>query len=231
VKYYFEVDTSDGFTSRYPADGDVNPLVVIITPDAPEVGDVVINEILYNNASNDGYEFIELYNTTPNSIDLSFYKILTNALRPFTIPSGTTIAGNSYIIITQSDFAFRAMYGTPSVPLINIDGLYNMSNAGDNVRLIHPNQYNPAGESIPLDFVKYGVAPPWPSITPTDPNGQNPDSTGASIELINPGFADRGTNGDRWRWTSYSVPDTTNVMGTPGAQNSMYAGVADWTLY
>lgn len=226
IKYYFELTNSDGETSLLPADGDNRPLVFKITDNQVQRDDVVINEILFNNNGADAYEYLELYNTTTEPIDVGYLQVLTLANNPYTIPEGTTIPADDYLVISMNSFNFFAAYGEN--PDLEWGGLFNLDNDGDNVRLIHPNQYDPSGDSTPVDFVQYGIAPPWP-----DQSSEfGSEATGASIELINPTFPDRGTNGERWLFTT-NVPNDFNplVMGTPGALNSSYSGVSDWTLY
>jgi hypothetical protein len=76
------------------------------TKDQP-VGDVVINEVMPINSStaadqNGEYDdWIELYNITDESIDISGYYLSdkTSNILKWQIPAGTTITGNGYLII------------------------------------------------------------------------------------------------------------------------------------
>ncbi|HEY3372174.1 MAG TPA: CotH kinase family protein [Prolixibacteraceae bacterium] len=66
---------------------------------------VVINEVMASNALSkaeiDNYDWIELYNTTQNSFDLSGYSLSDDAKIPFqwSFPSGTMIAAHGYLIV------------------------------------------------------------------------------------------------------------------------------------
>lgn len=72
-----------------------------------ETGDVVINEFMASNsttaADQDGEfnDWIELYNNSSVSVDLSGYYLSDDAedLMQWTLPEGTEIAGNGYLII------------------------------------------------------------------------------------------------------------------------------------
>jgi hypothetical protein len=67
-------------------------------------GDVIINEILYRRASAESEEFVELYNRTPENYDLSGWTF-SDATSSTTIPDGTIIRGNSYLILTDSEIS------------------------------------------------------------------------------------------------------------------------------
>jgi uncharacterized repeat protein (TIGR01451 family) len=84
---------------------------------SPNSGKVVINEVLYKQtdsttAGND--EFIELYNASSSSVDLSGWKLIdgnliindldgngsiTGSNNPYTFPNGTKLASNAYAVI------------------------------------------------------------------------------------------------------------------------------------
>jgi hypothetical protein len=62
---------------------------------------VIINEIELNPPGTDyGNEWLELYNPTSSSIDLSGWKIYTSGGRVYKIPDYTIIAPNSYIVVS-----------------------------------------------------------------------------------------------------------------------------------
>ncbi|MEM2896811.1 MAG: lamin tail domain-containing protein [Candidatus Bathyarchaeia archaeon] len=62
---------------------------------------VVINEIELNPPSSDvDKEWLELYNPTASSIDLTGWKIYTSVGRVFKIPDYTIIPSNSYIVVS-----------------------------------------------------------------------------------------------------------------------------------
>lgn len=64
--------------------------------------DVIINEILYRRASAESAEFIELYNRTANNFNLTGW-IFSDATGSTTIPEGTIIKSNEYVVLTDSE--------------------------------------------------------------------------------------------------------------------------------
>ena len=76
------------------------------TASAAEGGSVVINEVCAKNttfAASDGnfYDYIELYNTSSESVDLSGYKLSDNAAKPdkFVFPDGTVIGKGEHLLV------------------------------------------------------------------------------------------------------------------------------------
>ncbi|HNL11021.1 MAG TPA: lamin tail domain-containing protein, partial [Turneriella sp.] len=71
-------------------------------------GNVVINEILWMGSYDNGGtgqtddEFIELYNNTASSIDISNWTISGTGISTITIPTGQTIAANGYYVIARN---------------------------------------------------------------------------------------------------------------------------------
>jgi hypothetical protein len=84
----------------------------------PAPGDVLINEYVANSAT----EWVELYNTTGNDLDISGYyidDIPGGGGAPKQIPANTIIPGNGYYVMTFSSF---------------------LNNGGDDVRFLDPSQ-------------------------------------------------------------------------------------------
>ncbi|MGK7371567.1 MAG: lamin tail domain-containing protein, partial [Candidatus Halalkalibacterium sp. M3_1C_030] len=68
-------------------------------------GDIVINEILFDEVENGSPEFIELINTTDNNFDLTGW-LLGDASDSATLPSDTDLLAGGYLILTgHSGFA------------------------------------------------------------------------------------------------------------------------------
>lgn len=100
IQYYIYAENDDaGIFSPQRAEHEYHEFGV--------VGDVVINEFLASNSStqadqNGEYDdWIELYNNTPNTIDLSGYYLSDNGGNPtkWTFPNGTFIEANDYLIV------------------------------------------------------------------------------------------------------------------------------------
>lgn len=75
------------------------------SPNALQTGDVVINEINWAGSFNSSDEWLELRNTTGNSIDLSGWNIdgLGSGASAIVIPSGKSISGNGFFLISNFD--------------------------------------------------------------------------------------------------------------------------------
>ena len=142
--------------------------------------DIIINEIHYNSEpNNDLNEFIELYNTTNDPIDISGWFFSDGITYQFS--EGTTIKGNEFLVISENPTSLQNTLGSSSI------GPYsgNLS-SGERVELRKSN-------GTIADSVEYKSSFPWP----VGANG-----TGASMELINPKL-DNDLGGS---WRSSLVP-------------------------
>ncbi len=96
----------------------------------PEDIKVVFSEVFYDTPGTDTVEeWIELYNNSPVTVDLSGWKITDNngSGSTFTIPSGSTIAPDTYYTIAVNSTGFMALYGYDAdiygaIPSMNNDG-------------------------------------------------------------------------------------------------------------
>ena len=74
----------------------------------------VINEIMYRPGStypeNTALEFIEIHNPDATAVDLSGWAITTGA--DYTIPSGTTLAADGYLVIAANPTTLKAASAT-----------------------------------------------------------------------------------------------------------------------
>ena len=137
---------------------------------------VVINEIHYDPPDKtQRAEFIELYNNTNASIDLSGWQ-LDDAVE-YAIPSGTVLPAQSYLVVAEDPDTADAAFGIQSI------GPWKgtLRNSGERILL-----RNEVGTVI--DEVDYQRGFPWPSVG---------DDPGHSIELIHPRLAN--DVGGNWR--------------------------------
>lgn len=113
------------------SDTPTNTATHTITPTStPFPSGIVINEFLPDPASdwngdssiNSDDEWIEIYNTNAFSVDMSGWQLddIAGGTTPFTLPYGTTIAANGFLIFYASE--------------TNI----GLNNSGDDVRLLYP---------------------------------------------------------------------------------------------
>ncbi len=124
---------------------DSNALTTAVIPPPPFVpgpGDVVINEVMWaGSASSADDEWIELRNTTNESINLAGWKVdgLGTGTATVVIPSGT-LAPNSFFLISNFVATASAIsdtitpdYVTASVSLLNSGEQLTLKDAGDTV--------------------------------------------------------------------------------------------------
>ncbi len=154
-----------------------------------------INELYVDAYPSNGLpeiEYIELYNTTSNAVDLSGYTIVISTGK-FILPK-ISLRGHEYIIICSSnDSIIMKTYGK----CIGLNSFPNLSNTSSTITL-----YNKAGRLI--DRVSYKNS--WY-------RDSNKSVGGWSLELIDPYHNCSSTN----RW----IASSNNVGGTPGKVNSV----------
>ncbi|HKQ60873.1 MAG TPA: thrombospondin type 3 repeat-containing protein [Candidatus Polarisedimenticolaceae bacterium] len=161
---------------------------------------VVINELMYKPTGGIDQEFVELYNPSlSESVDLSNWRLDGVAL---TIPPGTVILPNSYLVVVRNDTVFRALYpgmfGTGKFVAAQYGG--SLSDVGESIVL-----RNRLGAVV--SAVTFDDAVPWAA-------GAN--GGGKSLELIDPSKdVSKVAN-----WTA-SLP----AGGTPGLVNSVRATI------
>ncbi|MEO1032199.1 MAG: lamin tail domain-containing protein [Bacteroidota bacterium] len=141
---------------------------------------LVINEINAdpsNNANGEGDangdgtadfsddEFVEIYNTSSSSIDLSDYTLSDGATLRHTFPSGTMLPGNSFITV----FGGGTPTGISGLVQTASTGALGLNNGGDTITLTN---------NIAVDIIVevYGSAGNNQSI------GRSPDFTGAFVD-------------------------------------------------
>ncbi|MBN8588578.1 MAG: CotH kinase family protein [Rhodothermia bacterium] len=109
VRYYFEGIAQDGYnTATYLPEGAEHEVYVYqVAVQAVSGTTVVINELMAQNTNTVADEvgeyedWIELFNTTANPVDLSGYFLTDKAdnLEKWTFPSGSIIPANGYMIV------------------------------------------------------------------------------------------------------------------------------------
>jgi len=136
---------------------------------------VRISEIMYNPpGSSEDLEFLEIYNTENNSVNVSGWYVDTI---DYQIPQGTFLQKEEAIILSKNPEAFQDRY--PNVTA-RVFGPYpgNLGNDGDSIRLLEAKPSEgpdyPAYHPITIDFVRYGDGSPWPDLA---------DDGGYSLEI------------------------------------------------
>ncbi|MBN1673930.1 MAG: lamin tail domain-containing protein, partial [Kiritimatiellae bacterium] len=207
--------TGAAFGRYVKSDGDAD-YVAQTVPDTlgsanapPEVGPVVINEIMYHPRPA-GLEFLELVNISAAAVNLYDAAYPQNRWEldgavEYTFPAGTVLQpGERVLVVPTNAAAFRAVY--PGVPSsVRLFGPYvgALANGGESVKLWRPDP--PEGSAVPrilVDRVQYNDNSPWP---------ENADGDGPSLERQ----ASEAYGNDAVNWAASAA-----AGGTPGAANS-----------
>ncbi|MEN9678735.1 MAG: hypothetical protein RIS76_4631 [Verrucomicrobiota bacterium] len=157
---------------------------------APLSASVVINEIHPSpDVKQQPVEFVELFNTGPNAVELSGWRFDDGIF--FTFPAGTRMEPGQFLVVAGDPAAVAAKFRVNGVlgPWIG-----RLSGDGERLRL-----RNAVG--LVEDEVDYGSGFPWPTV------GESP---GFSMELIHPGLDN--DLGGHWR---SSVAGDVSVKPTP----------------
>lgn len=159
---------------------------------------VVINEIHYNPdpGADTSYEFFELHNTGAAAVDLGGWMITSGVVHTFA--AGTSLPADGYLVVAK----LAATYTSAPFNLVGVVQWTSgdLNNGGETVTLVD-------ASAVVMDTVPYDDGGCWP----LDPDGQGP-----SLELLDPAQ-------DNSLCTSWAA--STGVdYGTPGAQNSVFAG-------
>jgi len=159
-------------------------------------GDIVINEIMYNNTLAMGVdlEWVEIFNASVRTIDLSLWCLKDDEdAHSFYLPMGTVLSAGEFLVICHDAERTAAAY---AIDNIVGDFAFRFSDGGSEVRLFNAN-------GVLMDWVEYGDSSPWPD---------KADGGGASLECISP-FQDNSLFSD---W----APGLGG--GTPGTVNSVH---------
>jgi len=150
-------------------------------------GAILINEVHYDpDVKTEPVEFIELFNSGSNTVDLSGWR-LADAVT-YTFPGGTQLSPSGYLVVAQNPPALQTKFG------VNAIGPWAgaLENDGEKITLL-----DAAGNLA--DKVEYQLGFPWPTVG---------DSPGYSIELANPAF-DNDLGGN-WRASVAGNPALQN---------------------
>lgn len=156
------------------------------------VGDVLINEVLYNSGTNintsTDYEWVELYNTTGSAIDITNWELRDYPSGAYFFPSSTTIPANGYLVVTLTASAsqFFDYFGVQP----DVDGSTSgggglaLSNSNDGLALFS----STAQGGVCVDYIKWGStgqgvagAPAWVGTSKTPTCSNNDDASIARV--------------------------------------------------
>ncbi len=182
------------------------------TPQAPGAGGILLSEVLYDVSSgDDGFEWIELFNSGTGSVNLSGY-CLGNAGTTYTTSmaqlSGSVAAGSTFVVGGPTSSATNGNPSFDQVFNFNPD-VQNSGSTADGVALfdIPCAQVNSA--TVPVDAVIYGGANNNGLIDETG-SANAPEvgdaSPGSSLERINLAGS--------WQIQSSPTPNVSNLAPT-----------------
>ena len=197
------------------------------TPDIqPLLDRLVISEIMYHPApptaaeisagfgDDDDFEFVEVYNASPDEPLLLTGVRFTKGI-DFDFPEGTELAPGAFLLVVRNRAAFEQRYGT-GLPIAGEYGLNDegkLDNGGERIKLSF-------GAGTPIRDFDYDDDDPWPSAA---------DGTGASLELIAPDAVPDHSQATSWRAsaTPGGSPGAAAPAGQSFAEFLASFGIAD----
>ena len=182
----FEAQENGVSSGRYPNGAEAWYRLPSLTPGSangsPRMDPIVISEIMYNPITGDeDDEYIELHNRGASPVDLGGWRLVDGV--DYTIPAGTIIANNGYLVIARDVAHLTNNY--PNLNAGNTKGNYDgsLGNNGERLALAMP-QYdvftNNSGQLrtniqyVVMNEVTYGDDGRW---------GKWSDGGGSSLEL------------------------------------------------
>lgn len=193
---------------------------------AIRVGDVVINELMYDPISgNDDDQYIELYNKGANTVSLANWEFVSGV--SFVFPAGTALPPEGYLVVARNPTNLWAEY--TNLNGNNTVGGFGgkLSHQGERVALAAPQALtvvSGTGRStntiyVVEDEVTYGTGGRW---------GQWAHGGGSSLELINPNgnhrLAANWADSDETRKSAWTNFEFTGVLDNGANYNN---GVVD----
>ena len=191
------------------------------TPSAPnsgpQVGPIVISEIMYSPSGNGDAEYLELLNVSPTAVTLydttsaKAWRIIDGINYEFSATQPLTMAAGERVVLTKSLTQFYTTFGSilPAGTKVFewISG--SLSNAGETLQLDRPGPFDAANllQYVRVDRVNYDDAAPWPT---------TPDGNGPSLSK----FSENDYGNDFINW----LPATASPgMMTPGSRYPSWA--------
>lgn len=155
---------------------------------------IAVSEINYNSDSlNSSGDWIELFNYSGSTVDLSNWKIMdSQPANAFTIPSGTVVPSNGRLVLAENLIKFDQRF--PGIPRIGPLS-FGLAGAGDQITLMDQN-------GIIKVQLTYDDSLPWSKCA---------DGMGRTLEIINP----QGNPNDPANWRCGCVLGSPNAPFTP----------------
>ena len=161
---------------------------------------VHINEILYRAPDDlEKLEYVELWNSGPESVDLSGWSF--SAGIEFEFPSGSIFKSGAFLVVAKNAWLFERIYGMQP----DFEFRKSLNDKGERLSLS-----DRSGALV--ESVKYNDKAPWPL---------SADGGSASLERIS--IAASPDNPHNWAPSNLSGAFQTNPSGSPGAVNESAA--------
>lgn len=194
------------FEAKYPQDENTrNNLYYLSTANSYAEQSIVFNEILYEPSAGNA-EFVELYNTSGDSIDVNNWMVMDqpsssgSRTKIFLSSSQKFLLPNDYFVIA-SDSTIFSQFPLLKKENVLVHSSLNLNNSGEDLLLV-----DLTGTQI--DSLRY--SPLWHLKNINKPN--------RSLERILP----LGKSTDSKNWSSSVAP----MQATPGTVNSIYVSAA-----
>ncbi len=183
-------------------------------------GDVVINEILFDNPDF-APEYFEVYNNSPKTLDMSRVFFATrNTAGAYTInnyfPNQSILLPYGYMALTSDVNLVRTGFAAPDTAnIVRAERWSALSNSGASFLVGYLSPQTPdINDTIILDEVRYDAK--WHHSLIRNPKG-------VALERINPNMPSQDPNS--WHSAAADVK-----YGTPGYQNSQFREMTPTTL-
>ncbi|MCC7375888.1 MAG: lamin tail domain-containing protein [Verrucomicrobiales bacterium] len=192
------------------------------------VSDIVINEIMFAPISqNDDDEYVELYNRTAASVDLTDWTLSDGV--DFRFPAGTTIQAGGYVVVTRDRTRFLTNYPAvqPGIVFGNFSG--SLANSGERIALAKPDDILSTNElglvvtdriHIEVDEVTYATGGQW---------GRWSDGLGSSLELID--AESDHLRPSNWADSDETAKSTWTTIEFTGRVDNVASGVSSDRLH
>jgi hypothetical protein len=160
--------------------------------------ELIVTEIMYNSIESTDVEWIEVYNNSGTTLDLTGWYILDNSLAHEKAYLSGTMAPGAVMVLAGTQSLFTAKYpGVTNYFPVFFQELtptnWNLGNSGDEVQIFD-------AASVKVFDVVFTDTAPWPTA---------PDGNGPSLQLISNGCADLSAAAC---WTAGAVEGTPGVF-------------------
>jgi len=183
-----------------PITGDSNSVSVVYTgTNASPIGQVVINEIMYNPVVAEA-QYVELYNNSTNTtFDLSGWQLQGLS---YTFPNGSIIGPTNFLVLAANGVAFAGAYGATNPVFDTFSGTV----PSNGILALN------TSSGVTVAEVKYENQLPWPT---------NANGAGASLQLVDP-------HQDNWRVGNWAVGNTSVMPQWTYVTTTGTASAAAW---